>query len=134
MKDLTLCAIILKIFQLSKEVESIWIQGFELDKKLDSMIEKKAKSTAKVISSNFENKQKLIQKSERKKELKSVKTLNDYFNSTNNKDLEDEKEVEANVEYSTDKNSNNFSLGDEDDNEKNQLSIMQSVFRHVFKS
>ena len=98
------------------------------------MIEKKAKSTAKVISSNFENNQKIIQKSERKKELKSVKTLNDYFNSTNNKDLEDDKEVEENVEYSTDKNSNNFLLGDEDDNEKNQLSIMQSVFRHVFKS
>ena len=105
-----------------------------MDKKLDSMIEKKANSTAKVISSNFENNQKLIQKSERKKELKSVKTLNDYFNSTNSKDLEDEKEAEENVEYSTDKNSNNFSLGDEDDNEKNQLSIMQSVFRHVFKS
>ena len=98
------------------------------------MIEKKAKSTAKVISSNFENNQKLIQKSERKKELKSVKTLNDYFNSTNSKDLEDEKEAEENVEYSTDKNSNNFSLGDEDDNEKNQLSIMKSVFRHVFKT
>ena len=87
-----------------------------------------------MISSNFENNQKIIQKSERKKELKSVKTLNDYFNSTNNKDLEDDKEVEENVEYSTDKNSNNFLLGDEDDNEKNQLSIMQSVFRHVFKS
>ena len=98
------------------------------------MIEKKAKSTAKVISSNFENNQKIIQKSERKKELKSVKTLNDYFNSTNNKDLEDDKEGEENVEYSSDKNSKTFSLGDEDDNEKNQLSIMQSVFRHVFKS
>ena len=119
--------------QKSDQVESIWIEAFDLDKKLDSMLEKKAKSTSKVISSNEENNKKMNLKSELKQKLtrkcdeNSNKTIFDYFNpksKTGHSDLSsDENRKDKMTDY-----------GDEEDSEKNQASIMQAVFRQIFKN
>ena len=97
------------------------------------MLEKKAKSTSKVISSIEENNQKnnlkleLKDKQKRKCDENSNKTINEFFNPI------------SKIEYSSlssDKKRidsiNDF--GDEEDSEKNQASIMQSVFRQIFKN
>ena len=119
--------------QKSDQVESIWIEAFDLDKKLDSMLEKKAKSTSKVISSNEENNKKMNLKSEfkqkqtRKCDENSNKTIFDYFNpksKTGHPDLSsDENRKDKMTDY-----------GDEEDSEKSQASIMQAVFRQIFKN
>ena len=123
-------------------MESIWIEAFELDKKLDSMLEKKAKSTAKVVSSNKENIQKINKKlnenqlqAQKQKQINDnndncIKTLNDYFNPINKINVLD---IQSEIKEKNTFHKNNIDFGDDEDSEKSQASIMQSVFRHIFK-
>ena len=97
------------------------------------MLEKKAKSTSKVISSIEENNQKnnlkleLKDKQKRKCDENNNKTIHQFFNPI------------SKIEYSSlssDKKRKDSinDFGDEEDSEKNQASIMQSVFRQIFKN
>ena len=125
--------IIIFFSQLSSKVESIWIEAFELDKKLDSMLENKAKNTAKVLTSNYLQKEakeskKDANSSKDKKEI-YLKTLDDYFNPKRNEiqlcDL-DEKDIESCV-------APDFGEEDEEDSDVIQSSIMKCVLKHILK-
>ena len=126
------------MFQLSTIVESIWIEAFELDKKLDSMLENKSKNTAKVLSSSSE--QEKIKSSKNGQKGKNsipvpVKTLEDFFNPLCKKDLSGDLKA-GNTSNSEGLNSLKFGgEGGEGggDSEDTQSSIMRSVFRHIMR-
>ena len=97
------------------------------------MLEKKAKSTSKVISSIEENNQKnnlkleLKDKQKRKCDENNNKTINHFFNPMS-------KIEHSSLSSNEKKKESIIDFGNEEDSEKNQASIMQSVFRQIFKN
>ena len=97
------------------------------------MLENKAKNTAKVLTSNYLQKEakeskKEIHPAKDKKEI-YLKTLDDYFNPKKNEiqlcDLEEEKIDSNDVP--------DFGEEDEEDSDVIQSSIMKCVLKHILK-
>lgn len=125
----------LSLFQLSKKVESIWIEAFDLDVKLDLMLDNKAKNTAKVLSSH-DDKMDCKRTSGKVPQIRAakgpLKTLGDYFNSHSDKSCqllsEDDTETTCARE-----NENNWYNDNEYPESDQATSVIGAVFKQLMR-
>ena len=125
----------LSLFQLSKKVESIWIEAFDLDVKLDLMLDNKAKNTAKVLSSH-DDKMDCKRTSGKVPQIRAakapLKTLDDYFNSHTDKSCqllsEDDTETTCARE-----NENNWYNDNEYPESDQATSVIGAVFKQLMR-
>lgn len=126
----------LLLLQLSNKVESIWIEAFDLDIKLDQMLDNKAKNTAKVLSSSIPDKINSKKASEKVTQMRAaqapLKTLDDYFSCRSNEStsfvFEDDTDISSAVEKEM------ICHNEKESADKNQMSIIGTVFKQLMAS
>lgn len=117
-------------------MESIWIEAFDLDIKLDQMLDNKAKNTAKVLSSSIPDKINSKKVSEKVSQMRAaqapLKTLDDYFNSRSNKSTSSIFEDDTDISWEVEKEK--ICHNDKESADKNQMSIIGTVFKQLMAS
>ena len=120
------------LLQLSNKVESIWIEAFDLDIKLDQMLDNKAKNTAKVLSSSIPDKINSKKVSEIRGAQPPLKTLDDYFSSRSNESTSHVFEDDTDTSWAVEKET--ICHNDKESADKNQMSIIGTVFKQLMAS
>ena len=126
------------LFQFSKKVESIWIEAFDLDVKLDLMLDNKAKNTAKVLSTHDDKMdcKRMSGKAEvpQIREAKApLKTLDDYFNSHSNKSSQSLSEDKNDTETTCARENEKKCYNDNEYPDNDHASVIGAVFKQLVR-